>query len=54
MYAKFVTGSSDGREDSARRWFRNRDSELQQFAVDPRRAPETILSGHTPNQIATE
>jgi hypothetical protein len=25
---------------------------LQQFAVDPRSAPETILGGHTPNQIS--
>jgi hypothetical protein len=33
--------------------FRNGDAELQQFAVDPRSAPETILRGHTPNQIAT-
>ena len=38
---------------SARRCVRNGDSELLQFAVDPRSAPETILSGHTPNQIAT-
>jgi hypothetical protein len=54
MYAKFVTGSSGGRADSARRCVPNGDSELQQFAVDPRSAPETILSGQTPNQAAID
>ena len=35
------------------RAFRNGDSELQQLAVDPRSAPETILRGQAPNQIST-
>ena len=33
--------------------FRNGESELQQFAVDPRSAPETILRCQTSNQIST-
>src|SRR5262249_13054472 len=33
--------------------FGNGDSELQQFAVDPRRSPETILGRHTPDEIST-
>jgi hypothetical protein len=53
MYARFVTGSSAAVQIPRDRAFRNGYSELQQFAVDPRSAPETILSGHTPNQIST-
>src|SRR5215471_19077187 len=33
--------------------FRNGEAEFQQFAVDPRRTPETILCCQSPNQISS-
>src|SRR5262245_33647117 len=42
-----------GRADNVRPCVPKWQSALQQFAVDPRSAPQAIVRGHKPNQIST-
>src|SRR5438067_181681 len=50
--ARFVTGASGDRSDSARRYVPKWRCRASAIAVDPRSAPEIILRGHAPNQIS--